>query len=127
MASEANAGTYHTVTPYLIVRGAGDPLDFLARALGARKVRCEQRPDGSIAHAEVSIGDSIVMVGEPADAMRPMPTSLYLAVDDVDVTDERAMHAGAPSLGASKDQPYGRGAGVEDAGGNIWWITEVRP
>jgi PhnB protein len=86
MTGEANAGAYHTVTPYLIVRGAGNLADFLARVFGAQELRRERRPDGSIAHAEVSIGDSMVMVGEPADEMRLMPASLYLAVDDVDAT-----------------------------------------
>ncbi len=123
MTNEANSVAYHTITPYLIVRGASDLLDFLARAFGAQALRREQRPDGSIMHAEVKIGDSIVMLAEPADETQLMPASLYLAVDDADATYERAMQAGATSLRSPEDQSYGRSAGVEDASGNIWWIT----
>jgi PhnB protein len=123
MASETNTVEYHTVTPYLIVCGASDLLDFLAKAFDAQEVRRERHPDGSIAHAEVKIGDSVVMLGEPADEMKLMPASLYLAVDDADATYERATQAGATSLRAPEDQPYGRSAGVEDASGNVWWIT----
>jgi PhnB protein len=123
MSSEPVQTTYHTVTPYLIVPGVAALITFARQAFGAEEMEVHQRPDGSIAHAEMRIGDSVVMMGEPAGEFSAMPTSLYLLVDDVDETYARAVAAGASSLRAPEDQPYGRSAGVQDASGNQWWIT----
>jgi PhnB protein len=75
-------------------------------------------------HAEVRIGDSVVMMGEPADESSLMPGMIHLYVDDVDTTYQRALQAGATSLREPEDQFYGdRSAGVRDAFGNVWWIA----
>ncbi len=96
---------------------------FAKHAFGAEEVQRHERPDGSIGHAEFRIGDSVVMLGEPTDEFGAMPASLYLLADDVDAAYARAMEAGAASLRAPEEQPYGRSAGVRDASGNQWWIT----
>lgn len=115
--------TYHTVTPYLIIPGAPAFIAFAQRAFGAEEIQRHLGPDGSIRHAEIQIGDSVVMLAEASDEHAAMPTSLYLLSDDVDATYARALEAGATSLRAPEEQPYGRSAGVRDASGNRWWIT----
>jgi uncharacterized glyoxalase superfamily protein PhnB len=123
MSHESDVPRCHTVTPYLIVRGVPALLEFLANAFRAEMIERVERPDGSIMHAEVRIGDSVVMMGEPADEAQVMPASLYLLVDDADAVYARAMEAGAASVREPVDQSYGRSAGVRDTAGNVWWIT----
>jgi len=115
---------YHTVTPYLTVEGVAKLIDFVKQAFGATEVERMARPDGTIGHAEVRIGDSIIMMGEATAQWKPMPGTIYLYVDDTDTTYKRALQAGATSLMAPADQFYGdRNAGVKDASGNVWWIA----
>jgi PhnB protein len=114
---------YHTVTPYLVVQGVAKLIDFLKRAFDAQELMRMPRPDGTILHAEVKIGDSIVMMGEATGEHKPMPGSnLYVA--DTDATYKRALQAGASSTMEPADQFYGdRNAGVVDPVGNHWWIA----
>ena len=115
---------YHTITPYLAVQGAGKLLDFLKRTFDADEVERLERPDGSVAHAEIRIGDSRVMIGDPGDPAQAMPAMLYVYVSDADATYQRALAAGAVSLQAPADQFYGdRNAGVKDPFGNRWWMA----
>jgi len=69
---------YHTITLYLQVDGVATLMSFLSKAFDASELERRLRPDGSIMHAEVRIGDSIVMMGEPLGEYGPMPASLYL-------------------------------------------------
>ena len=114
---------YHTVTPYLMVEGSAKLLDFVRQAFGAKETFRSARPDGTIMHAEVRIGDSIVMMGDPREG-KPMPGMIHLYVDDTDATYQRALEAGATSIREPEDQFYGdRSAGVEDPVGNHWWLA----
>ncbi|MBO0688777.1 MAG: VOC family protein [Candidatus Dormibacteraeota bacterium] len=114
---------YQSVSPYLIVADVPALLDFLTAAFDAEELNRNPRPDGTIAHAEARVGDSVVMMGQAAGEWTPVPTSLFLWVDDVDGTYERALAAGATSLGAPEDKAYGdRMAGVQDPMGNRWWL-----
>jgi PhnB protein len=114
---------YHTVTSYLVVPGVGKLIDFAKQAFGATEVHLSKRPDGTVQHAEIKIGDSIVMMGEGAGT-KNFPGMLHLYVEDVDAVYRLAIQAGAKSLREPADQPYGdRMAGVEDAFGNQWWIA----
>jgi PhnB protein len=114
---------YQSVIPYLIVDGAAGLLDFVKRAFDAVEGEQMSRDDGSIAHAEVRIGDSVVMISDGRDPWKPMAAALYLYVADTDATYQSAIDAGATSLMEPADQFYGdRNAGVQDAWGNIWWI-----
>jgi PhnB protein len=115
---------YHSVTPYLIVQGARALIEFLNKVFDAKATECFTLPDGSIKHAEVRIGDSMVMMAD-ASAMHPaMPCTLYVYVSDCDAAYRRALEAGATSLMAPADQFYGdRSGGVKDASGNYWWIA----
>ena len=115
---------YRTVTPYLVVDGATNVLDFVKQAFGAEEKFRMDAPDGKIGHAEVQIGDSIVMMGDAGAENPAMPAMIHLYVDDCDATYERALAAGATSEREPTDQFYGdRSAGVRDSAGNLWWIA----
>jgi len=77
---------YHSVTPYLMVEGAPKLIDFVKQVFGAKETERFDRPDGKIAHAEVSIGDSVIMLAEASDQWKAMPSAIYLYVDDADAT-----------------------------------------
>lgn len=115
---------YHTVTPYLFVQGADKLLDFMKHAFAAEETVRMPRADGSVGHAEVRIGDSVVMMGEASEQFPSMPGSIHLYVDDCDATYGRALEAGATSVQEPANQFYGdRSAGVQDLIGNFWWIA----
>lgn len=113
---------YHTVCPYIVIQGVGKLIEFAKQAFGAKEVYLSRTPDGRVMHAEIKIGDSIVMMGESPD--KQFPAMLHLYMEDVDAVYNRAVQAGAKSIREPSDQPYGdRSGGVEDAFGNQWWIS----
>ena len=115
---------YHTITPYLMVPGVAKLIDFLKQAFGATEILRFPGKDGGVMHAEVKIGDSILMMGEPQGDMIPMPAVIHLYVEDADATYRRAIQAGGSGLREPADQFYGdRSGGVRDASGNQWWIS----
>ena len=116
---------YHTVTPYLLVQGAEKLINFMKNAFDAKETERYSMPDGSIGHAEVRIGDSVIMVADAqGDEYKPMTAGIHLYVEDCDVTYKRAIGAGATSVREPQDQFYGdRSAGVNDQFGNKWWIA----
>jgi PhnB protein len=115
---------FHTITPYLIVKEAAELIDFVKQAFGADELYRGTGSAGGI-HAEVKIGDSIVMVGGgPALLRASSPTGIHLYVEDADAVYERALQAGATSMHRPIDQVYGdREAGVKDLSGNHWYIA----
>jgi len=115
---------HHTVSPYLVVPGVAQLIEFTKQVFGATEVYASKRPDGTVQHAEVRIGDSIVMMGEGGPGGKHFPGMLHLYVEDADAVYQRAIQAGAKSVREPADQPYGdRSGGVEDAFGNQWWIS----
>jgi PhnB protein len=115
---------YHAVSPYLIAANAGELLEFLQKGFGAEETFRMDMPDGSVGHAEVRIGDSVVMVGQAGDAWPAVPSALHLYVTDVDATYKTALAAGATSKDEPEDQFYGdRRANVIDPSGNQWFIA----
>ena len=115
---------YHTVTPYLRVSDPRLVLAFAGRAFGARVTEQLTAPDGSVMHAEMRVGDSLVMLGGAPDGSPPFPAMLYLYLPDVDDAYRRALDAGGTSLREPEDQFYGDRVGaVRDAGGNEWWLA----
>ena len=115
---------YTSVAPYLVVDGAVRTINFLTRVFGATELRRYPTPDGRILHAEVRIGDTVVMVADGNAGWPPIGAHVHVYVPDVDATYQRALQAGAMSVQEpkKKDDADRRG-GVKDAGGTTWWIA----
>jgi PhnB protein len=123
---------YHSVTPYLIVRGAAEALEFYQRALGATELMRIPMPGGKIGHAEIRIGDSIIMLADEApewDAKSPQalggtPVGIMLYVENVDTLFAQAIAAGAKEVKPLADQFYGDRSGtVVDPFGHKWTLS----
>jgi len=118
---------FHTITPYLVLKDVAGCIEFMEKAFGGTVIERIAGPEGRVAHAEVKIGDSIIMMGGATDDHPPVPAMLYLYVDEVDEVDavyKQAVAAGATSIMEPADQFYGdRNGGVKDNFGNTWWIA----
>lgn len=124
MTVQGNPG-YHTITPFLYVEGIPKLITFLKEAFGAEELMQQKASDGAIMHAEVKIGDSIVMMSERSVNYPTMPCMLYFYADDVDGTYKKALAAGATMHRKPEDQFYGdRSGAVTDPSGNLWWISK---
>lgn len=122
---------YHSVTPYLIVNGAAQAIDFYKRVFGAEEVMRMDGPNGTIGHAEIRIGDSHIMLADEMPEMGyrgPLSlggaaVSLMVYVDDVDRIFRQALDGGAQELQAIKNQFYGDRSGtLRDPFGHVWTI-----
>ena len=131
MAVKSVPDGYHTVTPYLIINGAAQALEFYKRAFGAAETVRMPDPKGRIAHAEMKIGDSMIMLADEHHEMghrgpRTLggtSVSILLYVPDVDTVFDRAIKAGAKSQRPVADQFYGDRMGtLEDPFGHVWTI-----
>lgn len=115
---------YRTVTPYIVTSDVLGLISFLENAFSAEQSVSYKSPDGHIIHAEVRVGDSMIMLGEPWDQGKLWPGMIHLYVKDADAVYNRAVKAGATSLRAPETQDYGdRSAGVTDPFGNEWWFA----
>ncbi|WP_129648950.1 VOC family protein [Peristeroidobacter agariperforans] len=123
---------YHSITPYLIIKGASDAIEFYKRAFGATEVMRMPKPDGTIGHAELAIGDSRIMLADEYPEMgyrSPLSIggagiSIMLYIEKVDEVFKRAIAAGAQELQAVKDQFYGDRSGtLQDPFGHIWTVS----
>lgn len=123
---------YHTATPYLIVDGAADAIEFYKKAFGATEVMRMADPNGRVGHAEIRIGSSPIMVADEFPKMNARsprafggsPISIHLYVADADATADRAVAAGAKVLRPVKDQFYGdRTGSIEDPFGHVWHVA----
>jgi PhnB protein len=124
---------YHSVTPYLMINGAAEAIEFYRRAFGATQLFKMDTPVGKIGHAEIQIGDSRVMMaddcGEESSFRNPRsigssPVGLHLYVEDVDAVFAQAVSAGATVIKPVQDQFYGdRTAALKDPFGHIWFLA----
>lgn len=123
---------YHTVTPYLVIANAGKAIEFYKEAFGATESSRLASPDGKIMHAEITIGDSPVMLSDEFpdwNALSPLtiggtPVSIMLYVEDVDSVVNRAVAAGATLLMPVEDQFWGDRMGtVADPFGHKWSVA----
>lgn len=117
---------YQRVTPYLIVPDAAGFLAFTQKIFGATEKYKMMRDEKIIRHAEISIGDSVIMFADSTEQYPPSPAGLFVYVTDADETYRQALAEGAVSVGEPADQSYGRSCGVLDPFGNTWWITSVK-
>jgi len=124
---------YHTLTPYLIVRNAAAALTFYKKAFGATEImRVDDPKGGKVGHAEIKIGDSIIMMADEypemncvsAQTLKGSPVHLHLYVEDVDNFSKQAIAAGAKILMPVEDKFYGdRSGSLEDPFGHIWHVA----
>lgn len=123
---------YHTVTPYLIVDGASDALDYYKKAFNAEEVMRMPMPGGKVGHAEIKIGDSHIMLADEVPEMNyrspkargGTSVSICLYVEDVDSLFQQAIDAGGTQQRPVEDQFYGDRSGtLEDPFGHVWTIS----
>jgi uncharacterized glyoxalase superfamily protein PhnB len=135
MAKKAQAipKGYHTVTPNICVAGADRAIDFYKRAFGAEELSRFPAPDGKIMHAEIRIGDSVVMLGDemPDQGARSpksyggTPVGFFIYKDNVDSAWKQAVDAGAKAVVPLADQFWGDRTGcLEDPFGHRWWLAQ---
>jgi len=114
---------FNNIAPYILVNGAAQFLDFLKSAFEGAELLRVPRPDGTIMHAEVRIGDSIIELADANDQYPARPMFMHFYVPDADATFERALRAGATCLQGVGDMPWGDREGtVTDPFGNTWYI-----
>jgi PhnB protein len=132
MSTKAVPAGHHTVTPYLAIKDAVKALEFNQRAFGAAEVYKLLMPDGRLGHAEILIGDSMIMMADEfpeygaksPETLGGSPVSIQLYVEDVDTFFKKAVAAGATERKAVTDQFYGDRSGqLEDPFGHLWWVA----
>ena len=116
---------YQTVIPYLIINNALDFLYFMQNLFGAEIVSKHMHNDTALMHAELKVGNATIMCGSASAEWQPLTSSLFIYVDDADVSYAKALELGCTSIMELSNQEYGRTCGVKDVYGNIWWITSV--
>ena len=123
---------YHSVTPYLCAKGAAKAIEFYKKAFSAAERMRIMQPDGKVGHAELQIGDSVIMLADefPEMGVRSpaslggSPVSIHLYVEDADAMFKQAVAAGATVKRPVADQFYGdRLGGIVDPFGHTWWIS----
>jgi PhnB protein len=115
---------FRTITPYIIVKGSAELLSFMKAAFGAEEKFRVPGTEGRLMHAEARIGDSMIELADANPQYPAMPAAIHLYVEDVDIVYRRALDAGAKSLSAPSDQPFGdRSSAVADPFGNYWFIA----
>ncbi len=121
---------YHSITPYLVIKGAAKAIDYYKKAFGATEIMRMAAPDGTVGHAELKIGDSIFMMGEEMPQMGyrapqgSTPVGLMLYVPEVDRVFKQAIAAGGRADKEVKDQFYGDRSGtLYDPFGHMWTIA----
>lgn len=125
---------YNSITPYLVVKGAAQAIEYYKKVFGATEVVRMDQPDGKVGHAELKIGDSRFMLADENPAMGQghtsassigaSPVSLYVYLPDVDRVTERAVAGGAKILKPVQDQFYGDRTGfIQDPFGHLWGLA----
>jgi uncharacterized glyoxalase superfamily protein PhnB len=115
---------YHTVTPTVIVEDGGVVLEFVRKVFDPVENHVMRSEDGTVRHAEVTIGDSRIMISTASEKWKPMPASLHVYCENIDALYRKALDAGATSLKEPTNEFYGdRSAGVADPQGNWWWLA----
>jgi len=123
---------YRSITPYLIVKGAARAIEFYKQAFGAIEIMRFPGPNDTIGHAELRIGDSVIMLADEApngqyrspDALGGSPVSLMIYIENVDDVFARALSLGAKQSRAVEDQFYGdRSGNLVDPFGHVWTVS----
>jgi len=132
MSVKAVPAGHHTVAPYLAIKNGVEALEFYKMAFGAIESYKLIMPDGRLGHAEIRLGDSVIMLadefpefgGKAPPTLGGSPVSIHLYVDDVDAFFKKAVAAGAKERKPVMDQFYGDRSGqLEDPYGHLWWVA----
>jgi PhnB protein len=132
MTVKAQPDGYHAITPYLVVKDAAGAIEFYKKVFGAQELFRLGGPDGKVGHAELKVGDSVVMLADEAPQMGSLapptiggsPVRILLYVENVDEVVPRAVTAGAKIVRPIADQFYGdRAGGIEDPYGHYWHVA----
>jgi PhnB protein len=124
---------YHTVTPSIVVAGAAKAIEFYKKALGAQEIMRFPGPDGKLMHAEIRVGDSVVMLsdempeqgGRGPQSFGGTPVSFFVYGENVDAAWKRAVDAGAGEIMPLQDMFWGDRTGcLEDPFGHRWWLAQ---
>ncbi|QQL49488.1 VOC family protein [Mucilaginibacter ginkgonis] len=119
-------GDYQQIMPYLIVPSGLRFISFMKKVFGAQeKGERHMRDEFTIQHAELTVGQSVIMLADSTDNYPPQTAGMFIYVDDCDTVYQVALDEGAISVMPPNDMPYGRSAGIKDPVGNIWWVTSV--
>ncbi len=115
---------FQTLTPYLTVDDAQSLINFIEQSFDGKLTYRMDDDKGVARHAEMKIGDSMIMIGQARDEWHPKPANLVLYVPDCDAVYKKALAAGGKAVREMATQAYGdRSGGVEDPQGNTWWIS----
>jgi len=124
MAVKPIPENYPRVSHYLIVKNVEETMDFIQHVFDGKVREKMKTPDGSVNHGEISIGDSVIMMGKPTENHEKQNVMLYIYVEDTDRAYKRALEKDAESVMEPADQFYGdRNAGVKDKDGIGWWMA----
>lgn len=128
MTRSQNPFGLHTLTPYMVVEDADRMIAFISEYFGgAVRGDIHYREDGTIRHSEMTLGDSVLMIGQVTAEfpdIRPTTTAMYVYVDDCDAAYKAALEGGAESIAAPLVYEHGdRMAGIRDFEGNSWWVV----
>ncbi|MGN6641099.1 MAG: VOC family protein [Mucilaginibacter sp.] len=116
---------YQQIMPYLIIENAQAFINFTQNVFDAQEKYKAMRTETLIMHAEISIGDSVIMFADATDQYMQQNAGLFIYVDDCDAVYQQALNNGASTVSAPADQSYGRSAGIKDPFGNTWWLTSA--
>ena len=114
---------YQQVMPYLIIKDAAAFLKFMQDIFGATEKVKHMRGENVIMHAEITIGECVIMFADSTDQFPPRTGGFFIYVADADDIYMKAIEAGAEALTPMSDQQYGRSGGIKDPFGNTWWLT----
>jgi PhnB protein len=117
---------HQQVMPYLIINGAAGFLTFTRDVFGAKEKYKHMRTEFLIMHAEITIGDCVIMFADSTEQFHARPAGFFIYVPDADETFKKALAEGASVIMDMADQTYGRSGGVKDPFGNSWWITSPK-
>ena len=118
---------YNSASPYLVVNGADNTIEFLIHVFGAKEVRRFATPDGTVGHAEVQIDDTIIMLASSVENWPAIPAHVHVYVEDVDSTFARAVAAGATAIRepVQNEGETDKRGGVRGPGGIVWWMATM--
>ncbi|PQO48210.1 VOC family protein [Blastopirellula marina] len=125
MATSYKPDGYNSASPYLMVKGAAQTIEFLQKVFGAELLRHYEREGGGIMHAEVRIDDTVIMLSDAADAWPAIESFVHIYVEDADAVFQKGIDAGASVVQepVQKSADDDRRGGFKDPGGTTWWVA----